>query len=83
MFIVFIFLWPLSPFSQFPCFSTTFSLFPLEADAFFWEQTLAIADLQLEGKWRCQSSDRFPNLQRFHFQSEGKNNSGTQSNESK
>lgn len=45
--------------------------------------TLERAYLESECNWSCQSYDCVPNLQRFHFQSEGKNNSATQSNESK
>lgn len=49
----------------------------------FRSQTLGIADRHFECNWSCQSCERLPILQRFHFQSEGKNNYTTQSNESK
>lgn len=43
----------------------------------FRSQTLEIADLQFECNWSCCFYNCCPNPQRFHFQSEGGNNSTT------
>lgn len=73
---------PVAPFLPISLFFYHFLLTsPQKKIVFFQKPDIGNSWPGVRKNWSCQLHDCFPNLQRFHFQSEGKNNSTTESNE--